>query len=164
MSVSNLILNNHQAIGMIKDVLKFANFFRMDVSHDAINSKVVFEDHRTISSFHYNITISAFARGIIVYLRINDFQQVLEITENVEIPIKVPTPQLGFVGGVVSVHNLQVNANTMSAQFKVDVSLGIIGSINLIDHKIEYESVPDGNKLSQGILGDNILLAIIGLI
>jgi len=135
----------------------------MDVSDDAINSKVVYEDHRTISSFNYNVTVSAFARGIIVYLRINDFQQVLEITENVEIPIKVPTP-LGFIGGLVSVQNLLVKAESMRAHFKVDMSMGFVGSINLIDERIEYENVEDSNKLGQGILGDNIVLAIIGLI
>ena len=148
---------------MIKDLLKFATFFRMDVSEDALNAKVVFEDHRTISSFNYNVTISAFSRGIIVYLRINDFQQVLEITENVEIPIKVPTP-LGFIGGLVSVQNLRVQVENMSAHFKVDMSMGFVGNINLIDEKIEYENVSNQNNLGQGIIGDNIVLVIIGLI
>ena len=148
---------------MIKDLLKFATFFRMDVSEDAINSKVVFEDHRTISKFNYNVTVSAFARGIIAYLRINDFQQILEITENVEIPIKVPTP-LGFIGGLVSVQNLEVKAESMKAHFKVDMSMGIIGNINLIDQKISYDTNEKETSLGVGIVGDNITMAIIGLI
>ena len=69
---------------MIKDIIKYASFFKTNLSEDAVNSKIEFDDQGSLKDIKYHVTISGFIRGIVVYVRINNFQQILEITENVK--------------------------------------------------------------------------------
>jgi len=148
---------------MIKDIIKYAAFFKTNLSEDAVNSKIEFDDQGSLKDIKYHVTISGFIRGIVVYVRINNFQQILEITENVKIPLEIPSP-LGFIGGVISVDNMTKTEFKMNVDFKIDISLGFLGSYNMVEHKIAF--VTDPNNLSQTInnINDYKFLILIGLI
>ncbi len=148
---------------MIKDIIKYASFFKTKLSEDAINSKIVFDDQGSIKEIKYHVTISGFIRGLVVYLRINDFQQILEITENVKIPLEIPSP-LGSIGGVISVDNMIKTEFKMNTDFKIDISLGFFGSYNMVEHKVAFDV--EHNHLHQisNNINDYKFLILIGLI
>ena len=108
---------------MIKDIIKYASFFKTNLSEDAVNSKIEFDDQGSLKDIKYHVTISSFIRGIVVYVRINNFQQILEITENVKIPLEIPSP-LGSIGGVISADNMTKTEFKMNVDFKIDISFG----------------------------------------
>jgi hypothetical protein len=148
---------------MIKDIIKYASFFKTNLSEDAVNSKIEFDDQGSLKDIKYHVTISSFIRGIVVYVRINNFQQMLEITENVKIPLEIPSP-LGFIGGVISADNMTKTEFKMNVDFKIDISFGFFGSYNILEHKVAF--VADPNHLSQtsNNINDYKYLILIGLI
>ena len=149
----------------IRSALKFASFFKSKLSEDAVNSKIIFEDRGEFVKIPYHITISAFIRGIVVYLRVNDYQQILEITENIKIPIEVPT-KIGMAGILVGVDDLNVKAETMELNFILDASMGILGTYNLVKEGLKYLMDPNDNPIIKSVneITRNQLFILIGLI
>ena len=150
---------------MIQNVIKFASFFKTQISADAKKSKIVAEDRGSISKITYHVTVSAFKRGLVIYLRVDNFQQILEITENVKVPLEIPGP-IGMLGCVVSLDNLNSTENDMTCDFMVDLSLGILGNTNLISQHISYVNEPDSLDVTKTIsdINDIQFLILIGLI
>lgn len=148
---------------MIQNIIKFASFFKSNLSEDAINSKIIFDDQGSVKDIKYHITISTFLRGLVVYVRINDFQQILEITENTAIPIEVPSP-FGSLGGIISVDNMVKTESSMNADFKVDVSFGFFGNYNFVNHKCTFDVSDIEFKNIDTDINDFKYLVLIGLI
>jgi hypothetical protein len=148
---------------MIQNLIKFSSFFKANLSEDAINSKLIFDDQGSVKDIKYHVTISSFIRGLVVYIRINDFQQILEITENVTIPIEIPSP-IGSLGGTISVDNMIKTEVSMTADFKVDVSFGFFGNYNFVNHKCSYEASISDLKNNELSINDFKFLVLIGLI
>lgn len=149
----------------LKSFRNVASIFKSNLSDDASNCKIIFEDRGKFIKIPYHVTISAFLRGIVVYLRISDYQQILEITQNVKIPIEVPTP-IGMAGILLGVDDLNVKDETMELNFTLDASIGFLGTHNLVKKCVRYVKELNINQISKSVneVVINQLLILIGLI
>ena len=140
-------------INFIEKAVKISSIFTSKISPDASRAKIIFEDTTNVKGFNSKLLISAFRRGIIVNLNINDFQILIEMTENISIPIEVPSP-IGLVGGVISLSDLVTQKNKMNANFNVDLQLGLFGTFNLFNQHISYIDDEGVNSDDQSLIHD----------
>lgn len=140
-------------INLIQKAVKISSVFTTKLSPDATRAKIIFEDNTNVKGFNSKLLISAFRRGVIVNLKINDFQILIEITENISLPIEVPSP-VGMVGGIVSLKNLTSQDDKMNANFNVDLQLGLFGTFNLFTKSISYIDNQNDNTKNNSLIED----------
>ena len=140
-------------IDLIQKAAKISSVFTTKLSPDAIRAKILFQENTNVKGFNSTLIVSAFRRGVIVNLKINDFQILIEMTENISLPIEVPSP-VGMVGGIVSLNNLTSKENKMNANFSVDLQIGLFGTFNLFTKSISYTDEYDENSSKNSLIGD----------
>ena len=140
-------------IDLIQKAAKISSVFTTKLSPDAMRAKILFQENTNVKGFNSTLIVSAFRRGVIVNLKINDFQILIEMTENISLPIEVPSP-VGMVGGIVSLNNLTSKDNKMNANFSVDLQIGLFGTFNLFTKSISYTDEYDENSSKNSLIGD----------